>query len=354
MLTDVSDLAPTRRQALTPETLPQLDPMLVRQLCQMLVVEQGLRITRVQRRDRQEDLHTEVEILGRTRPGVVRVVHRPLEPVDVTELAEVARAEALAEAVLIEAAPGGGELPDESAVHVIRADELVRQIRASALVEWADGLPAPARGRFELATDLSSIAVALDPIGLRWLPTLALNQVPPELAGQGTADHLFERIAFRILTTALRFGGHRLGSRSRGERVPDAVLRWGRYAALLDCKAAQYGYRMDIDDQRALVEYVGRVQPEEADAGFSLDYVIVMSGEFDGEVGDSHPFHEGKQHLLGVRRATCVSPCGGRGQAGARCGNGRSGSISEGGHDLERAIRLRFSFARTGTRAMAA
>lgn len=298
--------APTRRQALTLETLAGLDRSLLRQLCQLIVVERGMRITRVQPRDRQDDLYTTSTLLWRPRPGLVRVLHRPLEPADVESLAEVTRAEPLAEAVLIEGAAGGANLPRDPAVQVIRADQLVAMIRASALVEWEQGNPRPARGRFELATDLNDIAVALDPVGLRWLPTLALNQVPAELEGSGTADELLERIAFRILTTALRFGGHRLGARHRGQRVPDSVLRWNGNAALLDCKAAQYGYRMSIDDERALVEYVSRVRPREVAAGFTLEHIVVISGEFDGELGDSHPYHQRARHIEGECGARLV------------------------------------------------
>lgn len=301
-MASVTGSAPTRRQALTADGLHALGGQLVRKLCQLLVIERGLRITRVQPRDRQDDIYTVTEMLWRTRPGLVRVVHRPLERADVESLAELARAEAFAEAVLIEGAVGHADLPADVAVQVIRADELVTQVRASALVEWEDGLPRPARGRFELASNLNQIAAALDPVGLRWLPTLALNQVPAELEGEGAADELLERIAFRVLTTALRFGGRRLGTRRRGERVPDSVLRWGTHAALLDCKAAQYGYRMGIGDQRALVEYFRRLESDEHDMAFGLEYIVVISADFDGEPGDSHPYHQ--------RRRSIEAECG--------------------------------------------
>src|SRR3954468_15519363 len=95
---------PTRRQALTSENLSELDARLVRQLCQVIVVERGARITRVQPRNLQDDLYTTSTLLWRSRPGLVRVMHRPLEAADVEALAEVSRAGALAEAVLIEGA----------------------------------------------------------------------------------------------------------------------------------------------------------------------------------------------------------------------------------------------------------
>lgn len=288
----------TRQKALTSDGLPALGSLTVRKLCQMLIVERGMRITRVQPRNQQDDIYTMTQGLWQTRPGLVRIVHRPVEDADITALGELTRSEALGEAVLIEGAPGDGSSLSDPAVQLVRADELVTRIRASALIEWQNGVPRPAQSRFDLAKDLGTLAPALDPVGLRWLPTLALNQVPPELEGSGTADDLLERISFRILTTALRFGGRRLGARKRGQRVPDSILRWNASAALLDCKAAQYGYRMDINDQRALTEYYRSLKGAEAEAGFSLSHIIVISGEFAGALGERHPYH---QRAEGIR-----------------------------------------------------
>jgi hypothetical protein len=77
--------------------------------------------------------------------------------------------------------------------------------------------------------------------------------------------------------------------------LPDAILRWHEHgkgwAAVLDCKAAQYGYRMEIDDQRALTEYFAGLTRPEAEAGFHLNYIVVISSDFDGAAADDHPFH---------------------------------------------------------------
>jgi hypothetical protein len=291
----VSTQPPTTRKSLTPENLAELGRARLRELCQVLLAEQGLRVTRVQPRATTDDLYVAPVPLWRPRTSVLRVAHRQLEAHDVRDLAEVVRAHPLADGVLVEGAPGNATLPLDDAVQVLRADEVVRRIRNSPLVEWADGQPQTAMMRLALALDLNEIAPALDPVGLRWLPTLSLNSLPPELDAHGTANDLFEDITFRILTTSLRFGGRRLGARRRGERVPDAVLRWQEngegVAAVLDCKAAQYGYRMKIDDHRALTEYFGQLQGQEAAAGFRLRYILVVSSEFDGEPGDTHPFH---------------------------------------------------------------
>lgn len=296
----------TQRQALTPSSLAALGAPLVRKLGQVLVVERGVRITRVQPRNDHDDLHTETTGLWRARPGLVRIVHRQLEDQDVQALGEIARSEALAEAVLVEGFPGVGELPRDPAVQVIRADELVNRIKSSALIEWKAGQPRPAQGRVELAANLNQIAAALDPVGLRWLPTLALNHVPSELKGAGSADELLERIAFRVLTAALRLHGRRLGARRRGERVPDAILRWSGGAGLLDCKAAQYGYRMEIGDQRALVEYFKRLKREEDGAGPSLEFILVISGEFDGKDDETHPYYQRARNIKEECGATLV------------------------------------------------
>lgn len=292
---------PTVRKAITPETLSELGRGRVRELCQVLLAEQGLRVSRVQPRETTDDLYVAPMVLWRGRTCLMRVAHRPLDPQDVHDLAAVVRAQPLAEAVLVEGALGSAELPNDDAVQVLRSDDLVARIQHSPLIEWHDGRPQTAMERLALALDLSEIAPALDPVGLRWLPTLSLNTVPPELEGQGMANDLFEDIAFRILTTALRFGGHRLGARRRGERVPDAVLRWREgdegLAAVLDCKAAQYGYRMGIEDQRALTEYFARLTEAEASDGSDLRYIVVISSDFDGEAGDGHPFHARAQAI---------------------------------------------------------
>jgi hypothetical protein len=296
----------TRQKALTSDGLAALGSPLIRKLCQLVIIERGLRITRVQPRNQQDDIYTLTQGLWRSRPGLVRIVYRPLDNEDVSSLAEVVRSEALGEAVLIEGALGDRKLPVDPAVQVVRAAELVGHIRASALIEWQDGQPHPAQGRFELAKDLNHLAAALDPVGLRWLPTLALNQVPHDLEGAGGADELLEKIAFRILTTALRFDGRRLGTRRRGQPVPDSVLRWKSYAALLDCKAAQYGYRMNMDDQRALVEYYGALEEVEKNAGLALKYIILLSSDFAGEPGKEHPYHQRATRIKNECGATLV------------------------------------------------
>lgn len=285
----------TRRQALTTATLPDLGRSLLRQLCQVILAERGLRVMRAQPRADLDDLYVRAQVIWRTRPTRIRLLHRPLRAADVHELGEVARADALAEAVLVEGAAGDEALPDDPAVEVIRAARFVEQVRASALIEWEDGQPRPALERLALAYDLREIAVALDPVGLRWLPTLALNQVPHELEGRGTADELFEAITFRLLTTALRLSGRRLGAEHRGQRLPDSVVSWSlegaHRAALVDCKAAQYGYRMDIGDQRALVEYFNVQRATEAEASRDLGHVVIISSDFEGEPGGQHPYH---------------------------------------------------------------
>lgn len=111
-----------------------------------------------------------------------------------------------------------------------------------SVIAWPDRHPTPAYDRLSAQRDLDRDAFLLDPVGLRWLPALALNELPVELTGSALVpDAIFERLAFRLLTTALRFGGVRYGESARGQRLPDAVLTWpgpSRLLALMDCKAA--------------------------------------------------------------------------------------------------------------------
>src|SRR4051812_47921723 len=82
-VTHMSGPAPTRRQALTAENLADLGEQLLRQLCQMLIVERGVQVVRAQPRDHQDDFHVRSQLYWRDRPGLVRLMHRALEPADV-------------------------------------------------------------------------------------------------------------------------------------------------------------------------------------------------------------------------------------------------------------------------------
>ena len=111
-------------------------------------------------------------------------------------------------------------------------------------------------------------------------------------------------MTFRLLTATFRFGGERHGEADRGERLPDSVLTWAaaadeHLAALVDCKAASDGYTMSSDHLLRFVEYVEAARPVLGEAGHQLRYLVVVSSEFPGRLGERHPFHARAAELRG-------------------------------------------------------
>lgn len=284
----------THARALTADRLAELTRATRQQLVRALLVERGVRVTRVQPRGEADDLYVSLTAVWRSRQGRVRVVYRSVDEGDIAALAEVATAEDLADAVLIEAAPHQGPVVvGAGPVQLIGAEALVAFLQSSALPAWAEGMPAVEIDRFRLWTGLQEQATIADPSGLRWLPTLALDKLPAELAGAGQAHDLFELLTFRVLTRIFRFSGTRLGAAVRGERKPDALLRSpgcvSRHRVIMDCKAAQDGYRMGVDDERALTEYCDELREDHDPEG--LSHVLIVSSQFQGQAGAAHPFH---------------------------------------------------------------
>jgi hypothetical protein len=197
-------------------------------------------------------------------------------------------------------------------VSVVDAEEFVARLERSALVVWDSTVPAPSYEMLASQQALNREAALLDPIGLRWLPTLALNELPPDLANVEIApDKLFERVAFRLMTSSLRFGGERYGESAPGQRLPDATLLWpaasgSKLAALFDAKAAGDGYTMTGDHLLRFCRYVETVKPNLEPGGYELAYLILLSSSFPGSDDDQHPFHGRARELadrVGIKLA---------------------------------------------------
>jgi hypothetical protein len=257
-------------------------------LCRLLLIEAGFAEVSVHVRAESVDLDTRARPLWRERPLRVRLLGRPVTDEDVEDLAGVVHADGLADGVLVETTAEGAR-PGDERVAVVSCADFVARLKASALITWSGGEPSAAPDRYASWVDLSRTAGAHDPIGLRWLPTLALNRVPEELLGMGTSAYqLLERIAFRVLSTVFRFGGYRLGETAKGERLPDALLLWddadaGRRAAFLDCKATGTAYSMSSGDERAQTEYVERQSQLAEEQGADLGHVVILSSDFVGD-----------------------------------------------------------------------
>lgn len=283
---------PQRR--FSPDDLAALDRDDRRKLTQLLLTETGSRVVEVHRPVAYDELVLETRLLWRARRVRVRVADRPVGQSDVDRLAEAVAASGDAEGVIFAplSATDGIQVP--AAVMLVGPEELIARMERCAVIAWPDRRPVPAYDRLAVRRDLDRDAFLLDPMGLRWLPPLALNELPAELAGRDLVpDAVFERIAFRLLTSALRFGGVRYGESARGQRLPDAVLAFPgptRLLALLDCKATADGYLMDSDQYLRFTGYVAALRDQLEAGGDQLRYLIVLSSSFTGTPGPRHPF----------------------------------------------------------------
>lgn len=280
-----------------PEQLAETPREQLRKLCHVLLTETGSRVVEYNAPAAHDELVLEALPLWRTRRVRVRIAARLVEQGDVDRLAQRVAEEGNADGVLI--APLGiaeGVTP-HARVDLVPPDKLISRLERSALIAWPERQPTPAYDRVGTLRRLERDAALLDPVGIRWLPTLALNELPPELFSHGVPPQdLFERMTFRLLTATFRFGGERHGEAERGERLPDSTLTCSaaapeRLAALVDCKAASDGYTMTSDHLLRFKGYVEAERPGREEAGFQLRYLVVVSSEFPGRDGDRHPFH---------------------------------------------------------------
>jgi hypothetical protein len=283
-----------------PEDLAALARDERRKLVQLLLDDAGPRVVDFQNPAAYDELILEVDVLWQGRRVRLRIADRVITQEDVDRLTAAVRGAGDAQGVLI--APLGTEpgLECASEIHLIDPAELILRFERSALIAWPDRRPAPSYERVAARRALSAEAALLDPVGLQWLPTLALNELPAELGEQDLAPQdLFERVAFRLFTSALRFGGERYGEAARGRRLPDAALRLPgqRLAALLDCKASADGYMMESDHFLRFAGYVKALRADIERDGDELRFMIVLSSAFAGTAGERHPYHHRAQSL---------------------------------------------------------
>ena len=268
-----------------------------RKLCQVLLTETGSRVVEYNHPAVYDELLLETVPLWRPRRVRVRIAARVVEQTDVDRLAERVAQEGDADGVLIAPLGVANSLTVLPRVAVIEPKALIARLERSALIAWPDGRPTPAYDRVGALRQLEGDAALLDPVGIRWLPTLALNELPVGLFSQSVSPQdLLERMTFRLMTATFRFGGDRHGEAARGERLPDSTLTWPAaadepLAALVDCKAASEGYTMTSDHVLRFKGYVEHARPILEEAGHELRYLVVVSSEFPGRSGDRHPFH---------------------------------------------------------------
>lgn len=267
-----------------------------RKVFQVLLTENGVEVIEYSGPAAYDELVVATRPLWRQRTIRVRIAANQVGQEDVDRLADRVRDASDSEGLML--APLGVEddvvVPPQ--LSVVGPENLIKRLERTPLVGWTDDTPFPAYDRLDALSHLGSEAALLDPVGIRWLPVLALNEIPQELASHGaTPQDLFERLAFRMLTSVFRFGGARHGEAARGQRLPDSVITWpernpSRVAALFDCKAASHGYTMSSDHVLRFCGYVEKARPALEDEGYELRYFVVLSSSFPGS-GAGHPLH---------------------------------------------------------------
>jgi hypothetical protein len=274
-----------------------------RKLCQLLLTANGEHVREFNSPAAYDELVVQVTPLWRTRTVRVRIATRPVNQGDLDRLAERIDAAGDIEGILVASLGVDGSVTPDARIAIVEPDELIARLERSPLITWSDNNPAPAYDRVAVLRDLEEQAGLLDPIGIRWLPVLALNELPSELAMRSVAPQdLLERVAFRLMTAAFRFGGKRHGEAARGRRLADSVLTWpaasdDRIAALLDCKASADGYVMDADHVLRFQRYVEDAREPLAAEGHKLRYLIVISSTFPGRPGPGHPYYTRAEEL---------------------------------------------------------
>lgn len=261
----------------------------LRRLCQAIAVDAGLFFVGAQRYGRYYDLLFTSTVLLHPRHVLVRVATEPPSGAMLEALAGEAVDRGCADFLLISTKPGLDPAMANSE-HVLGPAAFVDLCRRSPMVEWRDRRPTTHIGAYRAAQRRARHLKELDSFGLSWLPALSRNRLPWVLRDSTiTADEWFERVTFRLATSVFRANGVRFGTASRGRRVGDALLWWRGRLALLDCKAAQNGYKLGVDDERRLLDYARARYPGYGDSD-TVDCVVLVSSGFPTFEADRQRF----------------------------------------------------------------
>lgn len=279
--------------------LAALDRHQLRKLCHGLLLAEGAAVTEVRRQSDFDDFAVTTSTLWRVQRSLVRVIHRPVEQSDLDGAAAYIDAVGFDEALFVTVHEPTPDLRAPHSVHLIPPADTALRIVASPLASWDDG-PSVAVERLDLVLQLERANFS-DRIGIQWLPSVALNELPPPLLDAGIEPQdVLERKTFRLLTATYLFDGIRYGEAARGKRLPDAVLHWpdgSPCSALVDCKAAANGYVMAADHLLRFVEYFDALAPDLEAAGHPLRYLIVVSSHFPGADGGRHPYYARREEI---------------------------------------------------------
>jgi hypothetical protein len=251
----------------------------LKELCLVITAEMGLSVEGAPRHGRYLDLALGSTVLLRPRRVLLRLTTEPPVETALTDLRIEAVDRGCADYLLV-GTKNAADVAIATSEHFLGPAGLLDVCRGSYAVGWDEGRPVPRKDAFRLARLRAEELSELDRFGLAWLPALSRDRLPWQLRDSTTPpNEWFERVVFRIATALFQIKGVRLGAAIRGQRVGDALLWWRGRVALLDCKAAHNGYRLDVDDERRLLEYVRTGCPEYGPSE-RIDCVLLVSSSF--------------------------------------------------------------------------
>jgi hypothetical protein len=270
-----------------------------RQLIQALMTEAGATFKNLQSRGRYDDLLMASDSPFGERTFRLRITDDRCDSNELTKLAETA-ARGDADYLLIGTATDDASLREND--HYLPVRELIEWLEASAFVTWTDGRPTADRDALVAERRHRLDFYLNDNFGLRALAPLSRNKLPWSMrmiGATGPADEWFERMFFRVATTACGLAGRRFGSADRGSRVADGLLHahGSSDAVLYDCKAARDGYAMTADHERRLIEYA-EGEPSHDGRPMTVKYVVIVSSGFPGPLDGRHPFYRRQRAFL--------------------------------------------------------
>jgi len=289
-------------RGLTADALADLDHDQIRLMVTGLLAESGIAVSDLSRRADHDELVLTIVPGLRPREGRARIFYRQVLKRDLTDLAKLAAQTALSEAILFEVSSSStGDLSIPAGVQYVPTAELIERLEDSAAIKWNGTEPKIDRHLLARLKDADKAPAWIDELGIRAIPILARNKMPPWWTSLATApDELFERLTFRILTSVFRFGGTDLGATSRMEREPDAILEApvgasAPFSAILDCKASRDGWSMDADDETRLANYV---DAHRAELGCPEEpFLLIVSSAFSSGT----TAYEGRRHAIRER-----------------------------------------------------
>ncbi len=271
----------------------------LRRLCQTLAVELGLVPGGFQRYGHYADLRLTSTVLLRPRQVLIRMTLEAPARATLAALAAAAAEVGCADFLLVGAAVPVE--PDvESSEHVLGPSAFMTLCRQSSMVGWADGRPVVRTQAYRDARRRAERLRELDTYGLAWLPALSRNRRPWSLRDSSVpADEWFERATFRTATDVFRMNGIRFGSAMRGQRVGDVLLWRDGQLVLLDCKAAQNGYKLEVDDERRLLDYASGRYPGYCETD-RLSCVLLVSSAFPTFDANDRRFQTRRQRFRNI------------------------------------------------------